>query len=157
MGKDPALLWYPSDWVSGTQGMSFEEKGAYMEILMMQFSRGHMTERMISVVIGRMWGRIKDKFIQDEQGLWYNKRIDVEKDKRIKYVESRKNNKLGKNQHKNSSKHMTDHMGNENTSCINNIETNGKKTKLVNVKSQGEDVLVERLAQRAAKVNGSGE
>ena len=35
MAKDPAFLFYPGDWIGGTMGMTFEEKGAYMEILMM--------------------------------------------------------------------------------------------------------------------------
>ena len=43
MGKDPAFLFYPGDYLSGTMGMTFEEKGAYVELLMMQFNRGHVT------------------------------------------------------------------------------------------------------------------
>ena len=46
MGKDPAFLFYPNDYIGGTMGMTFEEKGAYMDVLMMQFNRGHMTEHM---------------------------------------------------------------------------------------------------------------
>ena len=47
MSKDPAFLFYPADYIIGTMGMSFEEKGAYMELLMMQFSRGHMENEKI--------------------------------------------------------------------------------------------------------------
>jgi len=90
MGKDPAMLWYPSDWISGTQGMSFEEKGAYMELLMLQFNRGHMTNKMIINTIGDIWDSISLKFEQDDDGLWYHHRIDFEKEKRKKYVDSRK-------------------------------------------------------------------
>ena len=75
MAKDPAFLFYPNDWIGGTMGMTFEEKGAYMELLMLQFNRGHMTEHMIGLTIGQMFGRIKDKFIQDKEGLWYNDRL----------------------------------------------------------------------------------
>ena len=49
MAKDPAFLFYPNDWLGGTMGMTFEEKGAYMELLMMQFNRGHMTSHMEDV------------------------------------------------------------------------------------------------------------
>ena len=45
--KDPAFLFYPNDWIGGTMGMTFEEKGAYMELLILQFNRGHMTTHMI--------------------------------------------------------------------------------------------------------------
>ena len=46
MAKDPAFLFYPNDWLGGTIGMSFEEKGAYMELLIAQFNLGHMTSHM---------------------------------------------------------------------------------------------------------------
>ena len=39
MGKDPAFLFYPGDWTSGTQGYTFEEKGAYLTLLCVQFDR----------------------------------------------------------------------------------------------------------------------
>jgi len=118
MSKDPAFLFYPNDWIGGTMGMSFEEKGAYIELLMMQFNRGHMTEHMIGLTIGHLFGQIKDKFTQDKDGLWYNERLDEEKEKRKKFVESRHNNKKGQNQYtKNNEKsngHMSNHMENEN-------------------------------------------
>ena len=127
MSKDPAFLFYPADYIIGTMGMSFEEKGAYMELLMMQFSRGHMTSLMIGQVVGQLWDKIKDKFAQDENGLWYNERLEMEKMKRINYTESRRNNMSGKNQYsikdKNKQGHMTSHMENENE----NKDANEKK------------------------------
>jgi hypothetical protein len=58
-GKDPAFLFYPNDWIGGTMGMTFEEKGAYMELLMMQFNRGHMTSHMIAQTVGQLWVKPK--------------------------------------------------------------------------------------------------
>lgn len=112
MAKDPAFLFYPNDYLGGTMGMTFEEKGAYMELLMLQFNRGHMTEHMIGHTIGQLWKNIKDKFIQDEEGLWYNIRLDEEKSKRMAFTKSRRNNIKGNNQH--TIGHMTSHMENEN-------------------------------------------
>lgn len=116
MGKDPAFLFYPNDYIGGTMGMTFEEKGAYMELLMMQFNRGHMTEHMIGQTIGQLWDTIKVKFIQDDKGLWFNERLEEEKIKRQKFTESRRNNKSGKNQYskkkEKESGHMTSHMEN---------------------------------------------
>jgi len=149
MAKDPAFLFYPNDWIGGTMGMTFEEKGAYMELLMLQFNRGHMTEHMIGLTIGQMFGRIKDKFIQDKEGLWYNDRLELEKNKRKSYVESRYNNKSGLNQHKNKksikSGHMTIHMENENEN-VNNINTLHNKVK------QEENFLKEKT-QENGKTN----
>ena len=82
MAKDPAFLFYPGDYVSGTMGMTFEEKGAYMDFLMLQFNRGHMNTHMIQHTIGHLWEQVKCKFIQDDEGLWYNVRLDFEKEKR---------------------------------------------------------------------------
>lgn len=129
MAKDPAILFYPNDWLGGTIGMSYEDKGAYMELLMMQFTRGHMTEHMIGQTIGQLWLNIKDKFTKDSEGKWYNERLDIEKEKRKNYVNSRKNNKKGNNQYTKKDEkqsghmtnHMTSHMGNGNI-YSNNIE-----------------------------------
>jgi uncharacterized protein YdaU (DUF1376 family) len=136
MSKDPAFLFYPNDYIGGTMGMTFEEKGAYMELLMLQFNRGHMTLHMIGQTVGQTWVKIQDKFIKDADGLWYNERLDLEKERRKTFTESRRNNVSGKNQHtKNKEKevghmttHMTGHMENVNINVntkdlfINNIK-----------------------------------
>lgn len=126
MSKDPAFLFYPNDYLGGTMGMTFDEKGAYMELLMLQFNRGHMTKHMIGQTIGQLFGRIEDKFEVDEQGLYYNKRLEEEINKRKNFVKSRCNNRLGVNQHNKKDEkqggHMTSHMENENEDIY--IDTN---------------------------------
>lgn len=157
MAKNPAILWYPSDWDSGTKGMSFEEKGAYMELLMTQFSRGHMTTDMIGRLVGRMWGQIKDKFILDDDGLWYNERMDEEILKRKKFVTSRYNNKLGKNQYNKDVGHMTSHMENDHLVVKNTVETekNENKSRPINFAAQREGLLSPGFArQLSAKQDG---
>ena len=121
MAKDPAFLFYPNDYIGGTMGMTFEEKGAYIEILMLQFNRGHMTSHMIGQVVGQVWDKLQHKFVQDEEGKWFNERLDIEKEKRSNFTLSRRNNKKGTNQHNKSrsydhtyDKHMTSHMENVN-------------------------------------------
>jgi len=129
MAKDPAFLFYPGDWLGGTMGMSFEEKGAYIDLLMMQFNRGHMTSDMVGQTVGHLWVKVKDKFIQDDSGLWYNERLDAEKNARRKYTESRKNNLKGENQHTKTKKktvgHMTSHM--EDININKDINSNSNK------------------------------
>lgn len=122
MAKDPAFLFYPNDYIGGTMGMTFEEKGAYIELLMLQFNRGHMDGHMIGQCVGQLWNRIQSKFIQDEQGLWYNERLDIEKAKRKAFSESRRNNIKGNNQHMKG--HMTKHMENENEDVIEDKNIN---------------------------------
>lgn len=113
MGKDPAFLFYPNDYLGGTMGMTFEEKGAYIELLMMQFNRGHMTSHMIGQTIGQLWDTVKDKFIKDKNGLWFNERLEIEQNKRKAFTDSRRNNIKGTNQYTKKTKkrgHMTTHM-----------------------------------------------
>lgn len=110
MGKDPAFLFYPGDWLGGTQGMTLEEKGAYIELLMLQFNRGHMTSHMVGQTVGQIWDNIKDKFIQDENGLFYNVRLDIEKEKRKEYTNSRANNIKGTNQYTKNKNKKSGHM-----------------------------------------------
>lgn len=121
MAKDPAFLFYPNDWIGGTLGMSFEEKGAYMELLMLQFNRGHMTSHMIGHAVGQIWVKIKDKFEVDSDGNFYNVRLELEQEKRRKYSKSRRNNVSGKNQYSNDLRktgHMSSHMEIENINSI---------------------------------------
>ena len=122
MSKDPAFLFYPNDYIGGTMGMTFEEKGAYIELLMMQFNRGHMTSHMIGQTVGQLWDKIKNKFEIDDQGKYYNKRLEEEIIKRQAFVKSRYNNINGTNQYSKKEEkkgghtrgHMTSHMENEN-------------------------------------------
>lgn len=137
MAKDPAFLFYPGDYVSGTMGMTFEEKGAYMDLLMLQFNRGHMTHHMIHHTVGHLWDQVKCKFVQDDEGLWYNVRLDIEKEKRKTFTESRRNNIKSKTKSKEESsyeihmsKHMTPHMENENENINKDIIINKNKCKL---------------------------
>jgi len=110
MGKDPAFLFYPNDFHGGTMGMTFEDKGAYIDLLILQFNRGHMTSDMIGHTVGQLFGRIQSKFKIDSNGLYYNERLDIEIEKRKNYIESRKNNLTGINQYTNKSGHMGGHM-----------------------------------------------
>jgi len=129
MAKDPAFLFYPNDYIGGTMGWSFEEKGAYIELLMMQFNRGHMTEHMVRHTVGQLWDTIKVKFKKDKEGLYFNKRLEDEKIKRSLYTASRRNNADGKNQYSkegHTTKHMDGHMEDEN---INENKDTNKRFK----------------------------
>ena len=124
MAKDPAFLFYPSDWISGTLGMTFEEKGAYFELLMTQFNQGHMTSHMIGRMVGQLWSSIEQKFVKDENGLWYNIRLEEEKEKRKAFTESRRNNIKGKNQHTEKKTKKVCHKKGHMTTHIENVNEN---------------------------------
>lgn len=101
MAKDPAFLFYPGDWMGGTATFNRTHKGAYMDLLMAQFNYGHMTLEDIKTILNgdfeAMWeSKLKSKFVQDEDGLYYNARLELEKEKRQKFTESRRGNLKGK-------------------------------------------------------------
>jgi uncharacterized protein YdaU (DUF1376 family) len=147
MSKDPAFLFYPGDWLGGTLGMTFEEKGAYMELLMMQFNRGHMTSHMIGQVVGQLWVTLEVKFVQDEKGRWYNARLEEEQNKRKTFVDSRKNNISGLNQYTKKTGHMKGHT----TSHMENEDVNENKDKSSIVIFSPEKLKSELKAQESKK------
>lgn len=147
MAKDPAFLFYPGDWLGGTMGMTFEEKGAYMELLMLQFNRGHMTEDMIGQTVGHLWDNLKDKFAKDDEGLYYNIRLQEEKEKRQKYTKSRYNNLSGTNQYseieENQAGHTTSRMENENEN--KDISKDEKERWISEIEKRGVEAIKELI------------
>ena len=106
MGKDPAVLFYPGDFMVGTFSMTMEERGQYITLLCLQHQKGRLTARDLAMV-GNPGVEVLGKFEQDENGLWFNKRMEDEAAKRANFTESRRNN-LKKNP-KNPT-HMETHM-----------------------------------------------
>jgi len=95
MGKDPAFLFYPGDWNLGTMHLTLIEKGAYMELLMLQFARDQFTiahaKHMLGGSFELVWPSLEEKFETDGTYYW-NKRLKEEKEKRIRFTESRRSN-----------------------------------------------------------------
>jgi uncharacterized protein YdaU (DUF1376 family) len=99
MGKDPAFLFYVQDFNDGTQDFTDEEVGAYLRLLLFQFSQGHLPldriKRKLNSNFERLWPVLSIKFIQDEHGNYYNERLQNEQVKRMSYCQSRRANKTG--------------------------------------------------------------
>lgn len=106
-GKDPAVLFYPKDWLTDTAEMTDEEKGRYIDLLCIQHQNGHLSKRTIE----RQPEAVQEKFCQDSDGKYYNKRMDREKEKRKAYTESRRaNGGKGGRPKKPTQNHMVSHM-----------------------------------------------
>jgi uncharacterized protein YdaU (DUF1376 family) len=97
MSKDPAFLFYSADFIVGVQTLNFEERGKYITLLCQMHQQGRMTEEDISLLIGSIPDTLKSKFLIDENGLWYNKRLEYEVQKRNRFCESRRASRLYKN------------------------------------------------------------
>lgn len=119
--KDPAFLFYPSDFNDGTQDFTNEEVGAYIRLLLFQFSQGHLPLERIRKKLApdfeRLWNVVQVKFVVDDAGLYFNKRLDDEKNRRKKYSDSRRKNISSRyvEDMKNISATYVAHMENENT------------------------------------------
>lgn len=109
MAKDPAFLFYPGDWLGGTMGMTFEEKGAYLELLLYQFNNGKFNKaqakQVLSICSASVFDKVLQKFDTDGTVYWKQKLSD-EVDRRKKFSESRRNNAKSNKDSKAYAKHM---------------------------------------------------
>lgn len=113
MAKSPAVLWYSSDFLTGTMFMTDEEVGKYTKLLCAQ--QQHVTNEIDKEAFNNVVGskkRIREKFIETETG-FYNQRMRDECIKRKLYCESRQTNRKST---------YVEHMENE-----NEIENKKKK------------------------------
>lgn len=123
MAKDPAFLFYSNDFLTGTIFLSDEQVGKYIRLLCLQHQKGHLTEKQMVAVCKEYDKEIYDNFKKDEQGLYYNERLDIEKDKRGKFTSSRRKNLNSDKNNKTDTHmgtHMDKHMENENENEIVN-------------------------------------
>lgn len=96
MGKDPAFMFYTSDFLMGIWHMSFEDRGKYITLLSYMHQSGRLSEEKIKLLIGDISANLKSKFKLDESGLWYNVRLEAEMLKRQNFLDScRVNGKKG--------------------------------------------------------------
>lgn len=135
--KDPAFLFYSSDFLSGTMLMTDEEIGQYIKLICLQHQKGHLKEKDILNICKTHNEEIFSKFKIDEEGNYYNERLETEINKRKAYSESRRNNRKKKEEKttyeedmKNICNSYEKHMENENINInknINIIKNNSKR------------------------------
>jgi hypothetical protein len=92
--NDPAFLFYSQDFIVGTLAMTFEERGKYITLLCYQHQAGHMSLETIRFLVGLVSDNLLSKFEIDNDGKYYNERLDIEINKRNKFYESRTKNGL---------------------------------------------------------------
>jgi hypothetical protein len=91
MAKDPAVLFYTSDFLSGTFTMDDTQVGKYIRLLCLQHQKGKLTQKDMLSICKAYDVEIWDKF-KVEDGLYYNERMYNETIRRQKFSESRRNN-----------------------------------------------------------------
>lgn len=141
MAKDPAMLFYPNDWLGGTLTFSRPQKGAYMDLLVAQFNGGHLHIDDIVTILGpdyeTMWEqKLKSKFSIDPDGKFYNERLDNEKNKRSNFSESRRANRKKPVEIEKTDNHMSSHINNHMSSHMENENENINDINILNKKKQ---------------------
>lgn len=101
MAKDPAVLLYTSDFLSGTFTMTDEQVGRYIRLLCLQHQKGKLSEKDMQSICRGYDADVYEKF-ELVDGYYINKRMYEEAEKRSKFTESRRKNA--------SAKHMPKHM-----------------------------------------------
>jgi hypothetical protein len=128
MSKDPAVLFYTSDFLSGTFTMTNEQVGKYIRLLCLQHQKGKLTEKDMLSICSAYDVDIWDKF-KIEDGIFLNERMYNETIRRQKFSESRRNNaKSTKND--STSKAYAQHMETETETITENITINKTKAKI---------------------------
>jgi hypothetical protein len=111
MAKDPAVLFYTSDFLSGTFTMDNEQVGKYIRLLCLQHQKGKLSEKDMLSICKAYDVEIWDKF-KVEDGLYYNERMYNETIRRQKFSESRRNNAKSPKK-ESTSEAYAEHMENE--------------------------------------------
>lgn len=160
--KDPAVLFYPEAYLVGTRFMTFEQKGKYMDLLCFQHQQGHLSEDDMLAICGEYDPRVFDKFEQDENGLYFNPRMDEEKERRAKYTAAMRANGVrgGRPRQNQSDNQQVNQLDNQSGNLLRNrninrnkdididnkeIESEEEKKKKKEEKKSQTDIYIERF------------
>lgn len=122
MAKDPAVLLYTSDFITGTLTMDYEQIGKYIILLCLQHQKGRITEQTMLKICGKEDKAIFEKFDKDGNGLFYNKRMEEEKIKRSEYCRKMRDNLKGRKDKKPKDKPIGTPTGNPDRTGLPEIE-----------------------------------
>lgn len=100
MAKDPAILFYTSDFLTGTLTMTDEETGKYIKLLCLQHQKSFLTLHDMKFVCKGEDNVVFSKFKEFEPGKFINETMKKHAEARKSYSESRKNNRLKKDMNK---------------------------------------------------------
>lgn len=126
MAKDPAVLFYTSDFLTGTMLMSYEQKGKYITLLCLQHQKGILSEKDMLNICQSYDEDIFNKFQKTDEG-YFNIRMKNEHKKRSNFSKSRSENRLKGIENKKVKQlkkkkiSYDNHMENENENINDNI------------------------------------
>jgi hypothetical protein len=130
-GKDPAVLFYTSDFLSGTYTMNYEQRGKYITLLCIQHQKGFLTKQELAF-ISEGEEEVINKFTEIE-GKFYNMKMYNETIRRKEYTENRLKNFQKKN-------HKDSHMGEDMNLLMKFHTETGTVTETETIKLENESV-----------------
>jgi hypothetical protein len=83
--KDPAFLFYSSDFLTGVADLTMEERGQYITMLCIQHQKGICSSKWLSISLPNASSDVLSKFEKDGEGNYYSKRLRDEIEKRKSY------------------------------------------------------------------------
>ncbi|MFA6636190.1 MAG: hypothetical protein WCV56_03660 [Candidatus Omnitrophota bacterium] len=93
MGKDPAFLFYTSDFLTGTVLMNDDQVGKYTRLLCVQHQHGGLIDKISFNAIVKDDVLLRNKFVETDDG-FYNSRLMTEMVKRQKKSKNLSKNAL---------------------------------------------------------------
>jgi uncharacterized protein YdaU (DUF1376 family) len=111
-GRAPAFQFYADDFLAGTMTMTNEERGAYISLLCLQWSKGFVTEldiqRMCHGMPTHCQCICQSKFVLEDDGLYRNKRLEKERTKQKERSEKQRD--IANLRWKNHANALPEHM-----------------------------------------------
>jgi hypothetical protein len=144
MAKDPAVLFYTQDFLVGTMTMSNEEVGKYIRLLCLQHQKGKLTLKDLKQYLAEDDFEVAEKFELLSDGFYYNIKLKNETERRKKYSDSRRSNRM-KNISKSYDEHMETGTGTETGTGNNNFKLVTKTENVIETKAEREDYLADIL------------
>lgn len=159
MAKDPAVSFYPSDFIASTALWDNDEVGVYIRLLCYQHINGGIKPSDYEKLCYG-YERVREKFKQHEDGLYYNDRMLKESIKRKAYSESRRKNISARYQKQDTENESTQvptyedtyeedmylHMGiGIGKNISNNISNSNKENTIIPIKVSNSNKYLERF------------
>lgn len=157
MSKDPAFLFYPQDFITGTMFMNNEQVGLYMRLLCAQHQHGGLIDKdLFNQIVGSV-KVVRDKFIETDDG-FFNQRLMDEMIKRQRKATNLSQNALKRWQKQKECKSnaiaLPKHMPIENENEDVNVIVN-KKNKRDNFQKPTLDDVLSYCDERKNQVDGN--
>ena len=83
MSKDPAFLFYSSDFLTGTMFLTNEQIGIFIRLLCVQHQKGRLREKDMLKICKTYDEDVFEMFKTDEQDMYYNERLEAEAKKAL--------------------------------------------------------------------------